>query len=114
MEQIKHKLGDLVYVISDPDGNEERFVITYGIVVSISHIMDKSDYDRFPTEDKEKYEGDYLNYGVLTSSQEVLEVFYCDVFPTVQDALVETSKRLEWSKTAFEHTFKLKNTNENL
>lgn len=114
MKQIKHKLGDLVYVVSDTTGEEEVFDITYGIIVSIKHYVDKGDYDRFPTLDKEKYEGDYLYYEVLTNSKKVLNVFYCDVFPTLQDALVGISEWIESSKYYFERVFELKNTNENL
>lgn len=114
MEQIKHKLGDLVYVISDTTGVEEVFKIGYGIIVSIKHHVDKSDYDRFPSQDKEEYEGDFLYYEVLIHSDEVLDVFYCDVFPTLQDALVGMSERLEMAKTDFELAFKLKNINDTL
>lgn len=114
MEQIKHNLGDLVYVVSDTTGDEEVFDINYGIIISIKHYVDKGDYDRFPTLDKEKYEEDYLYYEVLTNSKKVLNVYSCDVFPTLQDALVGTSERLESSKYYFERVFGLKNTNENL
>lgn len=72
MEQIKHKLGDLVYVVTDTTGDEEVFDINYGIITSIQHYVDKGDYDRFPL-DKEKYEEDYLYYEVLTNSKKSCE-----------------------------------------
>lgn len=111
MEQIKHKLGDLVYVVKMSEQSMYDFKIAYGSIVSIHHEMDRDDIDKHKIitgqEDYDDYAGDTIQYEVLTSHKDVLDVYYYQLFTCTQDALDYIRKILLSSKNHFEYIFNL-------
>ena len=111
MEQIKHKLGDLVYVVKDINENTQDFKIVYGSIVSIYHEMNRDDIDNYKIiigqEDYDDYAGDTIEYAVLTSHKTLLSVYYYQVFADIQDALDYIRKRMLSKKEHFEYVFNL-------
>ena len=109
MEQIKHKLGDLVYVVQKSDECMQDFKIDYGSIVAIHHEMDRYDIDKhhiiIGQEDYDDYAGDIIEYEVLTSNKEVLNVLSRYVFISIQDALDSIHRTMQFRKERFEYVF---------
>lgn len=100
MEQIKHKLGDLVYVICD---NKDCCYISYGAIVDIHHNME-DDYRTYLKNIQEHggYNRDTLGYDVFTFYDGTIHALSQDVFDTIQDALDCVSRIMEFKKISFE------------
>lgn len=107
MTQIKHKLGDLVYIVCDEGGLFE-FKIAYGAIVNIHHKMDEDyrTYLKYIQEDGE-YDCDLLQYDVLTAYNEIVHAQSWEVFGTIQDALDFTHGAMQRTKKYFENVFNL-------
>lgn len=107
MEQIKHKLGDLVYVVCG-DYNL-NFQITYGAIVNIHHKMEEDyrTYLEYIQEDGE-YDSDTLRYDVLTAYNKTVHALSWEVFGTMQDALDYIRHTMQCIKGDFESVFHLK------
>jgi hypothetical protein len=105
MEQIKHKLGDLVYVVCD-DGNHLDFKITYGVIVNIHHKMEECyrTYLEYIQEDGE-YDCDTLRYDVLNAHNEIVNALSWEVFDTIPDALDVIRGTVQRAKIWFENAF---------
>jgi hypothetical protein len=110
MEQIKHKIGDLVYIVRVSDECMQDFKIAYGSIVSIYHDMNidtDEPYIITGQEDYDDYEDDTIEYEVLISTKKILNVFSYHVFSTIQDALDHIRKLMQRRKTRFENVFNL-------
>lgn len=111
MEQIKYKLGDLVYVVKLSDECIQDFKIDYGSIVSIYHSMDRYHIEQHQIiigqEDYDDYDCDIMQYEVVTSHKNILDVSFFEVFISIQDALDSIRRRMESSKGHFEAVFDL-------
>lgn len=107
MEQIKYKLGDLVYVVCGDDNL--NFQITYGAIVNIHHKMEEDyrTYLEYIQEDGE-YDSDTLRYDVLTAYNKIVNALSWEVFDTMQDALDSIRGTMQCIKRDFEGVFHLK------
>lgn len=112
MEQIKHKLGDLVYVVNQSEECMNDFKIAYGSIVSIHHEMDRYHIDNHQIiigqEDYDDYDSDALDYEVLISTKKILNVSSYHVFTSIQDALDCLRRLMQFRKKRFENVFHLK------
>lgn len=108
MEQIKYKLGDLVYVVSN-DGDQLNFQITYGVIVNIHHKMEEDyrTYLEYIQEDGE-YDSDTLRYDVLNAHNKIVNALSWEVFDNIQDALDHIRSTVQRTKICFEYVFNLK------
>lgn len=107
MEQIKYKLGDLVYVVCGEDNL--NFQITCGAIVNIHHKME-ADYRTY-LEDIQvdgEYDCDTLRYDVLTAYNKTVHALSWEVFATMQDALDYIRDTMQCIKRDFESVFHLK------
>ena len=111
MEQIKYKLGDLVYVVKLSDECIQDFKIDYGSIVSIYHSMDRYHIEQHQIiigqEDYDDYDCDIMKYEVVTSHKNILDVSFFEVFISIQDALDSIRRRMESRKGHFEAVFDL-------
>lgn len=107
MEQIKYKLGDLVYVVCGDDNL--NFQITYGVIVNIHHKMEEDyrTYLKYIQEDGE-YDCDTLRYDVITAYNKTVHALGYEVFDTMQDALDFIRGTMQCIKRDFEDVFHLK------
>jgi hypothetical protein len=107
MEQIKHKLGDLVYIVCDT-GNHIDFNIAYGSIVNIHHKMEEDyrTYLEYIQEDGE-YDCDTLRYDVLTAYNKIVHALSWEVFDTIQDMLDSIRGTMQCRKECFEDFFNL-------
>lgn len=106
MEQIKYKLGDLVYVVCGDDNL--NFQITYGAIVNIHHKMEEDyrTYLEYIQEDGE-YDSDTLRYDVLNAHNKIVNALSWEVFDNIQDALDYIRSTVQRTKICFEDVFNL-------
>ena len=100
MEQIKHKLGDLVYVVCE---RENCCYISYGAIVGIHHKMEDN-YRTYLKNIQEygEYNLDTLGYDVVTCYDDTIHALSQEVFDTIQDALDCIRRTMKFKKVSFE------------
>lgn len=105
MEEIKHKIGDLVFFMVDKGPLE----IGFGVIIEIRHDMNASFSDFLDIVDfNGEFEEDILYYKVQTADKRQIDIYGWHAFDDIHDAWKCISKYMENLEKTFVQRYNIK------